>query len=128
MSQRVDDRGNRIRIFERLQCWPPSGWAFITERPRLKRLVAISMCMTSRPAGGAIGIRPITKTSARCILCLRYAALIGGILSVVIRGELQEPGLQIFANTHTYNLFVTSHGLVMTFFTLMPALIGGFGN
>ena len=56
------------------------------------------------------------------------AALIGGILSVVIRGELQEPGLQIFANTHTYNLFVTSHGLVMTFFTLMPALIGGFGN
>jgi cytochrome c oxidase subunit 1 len=59
---------------------------------------------------------------------LRYAALIGGILSVVIRGELQEPGLQIFANTHTYNLFVTSHGLVMIFFALMPALIGGFGN
>ena len=67
------------------------------------------------------------KLLGTCILCLRYAALIGGILSVVIRGELQEPGLQIFANTHT-NLFVTSHGLVMTFFTLMPALIGGFGN
>src|SRR6516162_2986875 len=35
MSQRVDDRGNRIRILERLQCWPPSGWAFIAERPCL---------------------------------------------------------------------------------------------
>src|SRR3569832_2087998 len=56
------------------------------------------------------------------------AGLIGGILSVAIRAELQEPGLQIFTNTHTYNVFVTSHGLVMIFFTLMPAMMGGFGN
>ena len=35
------------------------------------------------------------------------AGLIGGILSVVIRMELQQPGLQIFTNTHTYNVFVT---------------------
>jgi len=56
------------------------------------------------------------------------AGLVGGILSVVIRAELQEPGLQIFTNTHTYNVFVTSHGLIMIFFTLMPAMMGGFGN
>ena len=56
------------------------------------------------------------------------AGLIGGILSVVIRMELQHPGLQIFTNTHTYNVFVTSHGLIMIFFTLMPAMMGGFGN
>src|SRR6266436_2709481 len=56
------------------------------------------------------------------------AGLIGGILSVVIRMELQQPGLQIFTNTHTYNVFVTSHGLIMIFFTLMPAMMGGFGN
>ncbi len=56
------------------------------------------------------------------------AGLIGGILSVAIRAELQEPGLQIFTNTHTYNVFVTSHGLIMIFFTLMPAMMGGFGN
>ena len=42
--------------------------------------------------------------------------------------ELQEPGLQIFTNTHTYNVFVTGHGLIMIFFTLMPAMMGGFGN
>ena len=56
------------------------------------------------------------------------AGLVGGILSVAIRAELQEPGLQIFTNTHTYNVFVTSHGLIMIFFTLMPAMMGGFGN
>jgi cytochrome c oxidase subunit I len=56
------------------------------------------------------------------------AGLIGGILSVVIRMELQQPGLQIFTSTHTYNVFVTSHGLIMIFFTLMPAMMGGFGN
>src|SRR5664279_2805680 len=56
------------------------------------------------------------------------AGLIGGILSVVIRMELQEPGLQIFTNTHTYNVFVTGHGLIMIFFMVMPAMIGGFAN
>src|SRR4029079_19122501 len=56
------------------------------------------------------------------------AGLIGGIFSVVIRMELQQPGLQIFTNTHTYNVFVTGHGLIMIFFTLMPAMMGGFGN
>ena len=56
------------------------------------------------------------------------AGLIGAIISVVIRMELQQSGLQIFSNTHTYNVFVTGHGLIMIFFTLMPAMMGGFGN
>ena len=56
------------------------------------------------------------------------AGLIGGILSIVIRMELQQPGLQIFSSTHTYNVLVTGHGLIMIFFTLMPAMMGGFGN
>ncbi len=56
------------------------------------------------------------------------AGVIGGTFSVLIRMELQEPGLQIFSNTHTYNVFVTGHGLIMIFFTLMPAMMGGFGN
>src|SRR3954447_25418708 len=56
------------------------------------------------------------------------AGLIGGIISVVIRMELQQPGLQILTNSHTYNVFVTGHGLIMIFFTLMPAMMGGFGN
>jgi cytochrome c oxidase subunit 1 len=43
------------------------------------------------------------------------AGLIGGIFSVVIRMELQQPGLQIFTNMHTYNVFMTGHGLIMIF-------------
>ena len=56
------------------------------------------------------------------------AGLIGGALSIAMRMELQEPGLQIFANGHTYNVVVAGHALIMIFFTIMPALIGGFGN
>ena len=54
--------------------------------------------------------------------------LIGGVLSVGMRMELQEPGLQYFGSGHMYNVFVTGHGLVMVFFMVMPAMIGGFGN
>jgi cytochrome c oxidase subunit 1 len=56
------------------------------------------------------------------------AGVIGGVLSVLVRAELQHPGLQVFANPHTYNMFVTNHGLIMIFFALMPAMMGGFGN
>ena len=56
------------------------------------------------------------------------AGLIGGALSIAMRMELQEPGLQYFANGHMFNVLVSAHGLIMIFFVIMPALIGGFGN
>src|SRR5580698_2501005 len=56
------------------------------------------------------------------------AGIIGGAMSIMIRIELMYPGIQIFHETHTYNVFVTSHGLIMIFFMVMPAMIGGFGN
>jgi cytochrome c oxidase subunit I len=56
------------------------------------------------------------------------ASIVGTFLSLAMRLELHEPGLQIFSNPQTYNVFVTAHGLIMIFFVLMPALIGGFGN
>ncbi|MEO0672678.1 MAG: cytochrome c oxidase subunit I [Pseudomonadota bacterium] len=57
-----------------------------------------------------------------------FAGVVGGLLSVAMRMELAEPGLQFFASGHTYNMFVTGHGLIMVFFMVMPAMIGGFGN
>ncbi|TNB47853.1 cytochrome c oxidase subunit I [Martelella lutilitoris] len=73
------------------------------------------------------------------------AGIIGGALSVAMRMELQEPGIQIFnglasmvygdagaaavdQGKHLYNVFTTAHGLIMIFFMVMPALIGGFAN
>ncbi len=56
------------------------------------------------------------------------AGLIGAFLSVLMRMELQDPGLQYFADGHAFNVFVTGHGLIMVFFMVMPAMIGGFGN
>jgi cytochrome c oxidase subunit 1 len=56
------------------------------------------------------------------------AGLVGALLSVGMRLELQQPGLQIFHDAHMFNVFTTAHGLIMIFFMVMPALIGGFGN
>ena len=84
----------------------------------------------TRPAGAAGCFRPTTRTSARCTCSSRLiAGLIGGALSIAMRLELQEPGLQYLHRiAQTYNVFVTGHGLIMMFFVVMPALIGGFGN
>jgi cytochrome c oxidase subunit 1 len=54
--------------------------------------------------------------------------LVGGSLSVLMRMELQQPGMHYFANGQQWNAVITAHGLLMIFFTVMPALIGGFGN
>jgi cytochrome c oxidase subunit 1 len=62
------------------------------------------------------------------IIFASFAGIIGTGLSIVIRMELQAPGLQFFSNPALFNVIVSAHGLIMIFFVIMPALIGGFGN
>jgi len=54
--------------------------------------------------------------------------LVGLFLSLMMRAELMQPGLQIFADPRMFDVFVTGHELIMMFFMIMPAMIGGFGN
>ena len=65
------------------------------------------------------------------------AGTIGGAISGIMRAELAHPGIQyltwftqgnVDASYHLWNVFITAHGLIMVFFTVMPAMIGGFGN
>src|SRR3546814_193028 len=71
------------------------------------------------------------------------AGIIGGVISGMMRAELAEPGiqfLQAWAHIsdgpdatldqayHLWNVLITAHGLIMIFFVVMPAMMGGFGN
>ncbi len=52
--------------------------------------------------------------------------MIGGLLALLIRAELFQPGLQ-FVNPELFNQFTTMHGLIMVFGAIMPAFVG-FAN
>src|SRR5579871_6590887 len=54
--------------------------------------------------------------------------MVGGILSEIMRAQLMFPAGRVVTDGQEWNTIVTSHGLLMIFFSVMPALIGGFGN
>ncbi len=57
-----------------------------------------------------------------------FAAFVAVAMSMLMRLELAQPGLQFFADGQAWNAWVSTHGLTMIFFVVMPTLIGGFGN
>ena len=71
------------------------------------------------------------------------AGIVGGGISGLMRLELAYPGIQYLQTwasfmagkeasmdeaSHMWNVLITAHGLIMVFFMVMPAIIGGFGN
>ncbi|MGP0001974.1 MAG: cytochrome c oxidase subunit I [Acetobacteraceae bacterium] len=54
--------------------------------------------------------------------------VVGGILSEIMRAQLNFPGNTIVTSGQEWNTIITSHGLLMIFFSVMPATFGGFGN
>lgn len=52
--------------------------------------------------------------------------MIGGVLALLIRAELFQPGLQL-VNPELFNQLTTMHGLIMVFGAIMPAFVG-FAN
>ena len=58
-----------------------------------------------------------------------FGGLLGVWYYITIRLEFQALGNQILGGaSHYYYIIITMHGLVMIFFSVMPILIGGFGN
>jgi cytochrome c oxidase subunit 1 len=55
-------------------------------------------------------------------------AAIGGALSVYMRANLSHPGSPLVHSGQMWNVLITAHGLIMVFFAVMPATMGGFGN
>jgi cytochrome c oxidase subunit 1 len=56
------------------------------------------------------------------------AGTLGGAISGYMRLELAQPGMDHVVNGQSWNALITAHGLIMIFYMVMPALIGGFGN
>jgi cytochrome c oxidase subunit I len=52
--------------------------------------------------------------------------LVGGVMALVIRAELFQPGLQV-VHPDVFNQMTTLHGLIMVFGAIMPAFVG-FAN
>lgn len=48
-------------------------------------------------------------------------------LRLLVRAKYLNPYVNLIP-AEVYNYVITSHGIVMIFFFLMPVLIGGFGN
>lgn len=58
-----------------------------------------------------------------------FAGLVGTSLSMFIRLELGLAGRGLLDGAgQLYNVIITSHGIIMLLFMVMPALFGGFGN
>ena len=82
----------------------------------------------------AFFIRWFCSTNAKDIgmmylIFARWVGVIATTMSQQIRMELSNvgPGIQA-GNGQLYNVQITAHGLLMLFFVVMPALMGGFGN
>lgn len=59
-----------------------------------------------------------------------YIAILGIILSIIIRVELYCPDNNIInmSNVSFYNYTITNHGLLMLLFIVMPIVFGAYGN
>jgi cytochrome c oxidase subunit 1 len=79
-----------------------------------------------RPTTGLVGWLSTTDHKRIGLLYIGSALvffLIGGVLALIMRTELAQPGLQ-FLSENTYNQLFTMHGSVMMFLFAVPIAVG----
>ena len=92
---------------------------------------AVTEPTTPRRSLGRTFVRIITSTDHKVIgnlyLCTSFAwFLAGGVMALIMRSELANPGMQ-FVNEEVYNQLFTMHGTIMLLLFATP-LFFGFGN
>ncbi|PWJ49868.1 cytochrome c oxidase subunit 1 [Quadrisphaera granulorum] len=91
-----------------------------------------SRAISDREAMGRIVVKWITSTDHKVIGAMYMIAsfiffLLGGVMALLIRAELFEPGLQVVKTGEQYNQLFTMHGTVMLLLFATP-LFAGFAN
>jgi cytochrome c oxidase subunit I len=84
------------------------------------------------PSPGRLVVSWLTTTDHKVIGNLYFITsfiwfLLGGVLALLIRTELIEPGLQVVDNAEQYNQLFTMHGTIMLLLFATP-LFAGFAN
>ncbi|HET8616478.1 MAG TPA: cbb3-type cytochrome c oxidase subunit I, partial [Actinomycetales bacterium] len=85
-----------------------------------------------RPTLGRTVVKWVTSTDHKVIGNLYFITsfswfVVGGIMAMLIRAELFEPGLQIVSDPEQYNQLFTMHGTIMLLLFATP-LFAGFAN
>ena len=85
-----------------------------------------------RKRSGSVVVRWITSTDHKVIGYMYLITsftwfIVGGILALLIRAELFQPGLQIVQSPEQYNQLFTMHGTIMLLLFATP-LFAGFAN
>jgi cytochrome c oxidase subunit 1 len=82
-----------------------------------------------RPGKGAIAVKWLTTTDHKVIgnmyliTSMAFFA-IGGVMALLMRAELFQPGMDVFQTKEQYNQFFTMHGLIMLLLFATPAFAG----
>ena len=85
-----------------------------------------------RRSPGQTVVKWVTTTDHKVIGNLYFITsfiffMIGGLLALLIRAELVEPGLQVVDNPEQFNQLFTMHGTIMLLLFATP-LFAGFAN
>ncbi len=92
----------------------------------------ITLEPVGRRRAGSVVVSWVTTTDHKKIGSLYFISsfvyfLVGGLLALLIRAELVEPGLQVVDNPEQYNQLFTMHGTIMLLLFATP-LFAGFAN